>query len=631
MASLDLCVYGTPHGFDSYEAPPAMGEYYEQFYRTNRRGRMLMANRRNDGSTIYSFLVYDLIENDLRQHAFFGTSFIIRGNQYIPDLHSLYALFDTIFDNSLTNGQLFVAASGKLKYTVGKFNTAAEVLADYLSKIMSGLANFETEYYTADFLSNNSGQIALKNIDTPTNILTDTFKKCQWLAVSPYFKPDDPGIEIDLGDINQQYTTSLESLMQMSIHKHQSEIDKIVNIINSTNSSLQLMKKYAAQGNLDNDELQKINDLSVKLNTLRTNATALKSQIEQYNSQTTTITRRTDTYTTRHDGAQENSVHVNIPKKKLCIKCGREKLLSAFDKDSDICRECAYVPFWKKIDPTMAGIAAIILVIILISWILISPNKEPQSGQGPTPPTDTTIVVDNASRFAEALDAGNLDEALSCIDETDYESLKKIGERFEKDARDKILASEGDAETQLRYYLDSEPHTAEQFVVLVASLKYTAKELDGIYSQLKATELSAKTKRELKNKINELDDIGDLQAELIARVDKIPSPQTPPQPSQGDATNQSKLKSPITLCTIGPGEKVLDKRNLKSDEKTISLKIGETYIIESDFDIKILINGKVDKRRSLRQLTNKKIRIYNTQKNSSKISIGDKYYDIVIK
>lgn len=624
MASLDLCVYGTPHGFDSYEAPPAMGEYYEQFYRTNRRGRMLMANRRNDGSTIYSFLVYDLIENDLRQHAFFGTSFTIGDKQYIPDLHSLYTLFNSIFDKRLANGRLFVAASGKLRYIVGKFNTVEEVVSDYLAEILSGLANFETEYYTADFLSNNSGQIALKNIDTPTNILTDTFKKSQWLAVSPYFKPDDPGIEVDLGDINRQYTTSLESLMQMSIHKHQSDIDKIVNIINSTNSSLQLMKKYAAQGTLDNDELHKINDLSVKLNTLRTNATALKSQIERDSSQATTITQHIDTDTTRHDGEQENSVHVNIPKKKFCPKCGREKPLSAFDKDSEICRECAFVPFWKKLDPPMVAIAAIILVIGFVSWILISSEKEPQPEPLPVPPTDS-VEVDNMSGYAKALAAGNLDEALSYIGDSDIESLNEIGERFEKDARDKFLASEGNAESQLLYYLASQPRTTAKFRAMAESLKYTAKELDGIYSQLKAAKLSVKTKRDLKNKINKLDDIGDLQAKLIARVDEIPSQETAPQPPEGDAT--TKPNTTKIICCEVSSEGIIDGKELNVNNTTIPLKKKKTYTIESNQEIIIIDNlfkNAVSKPKA------NKVRIFSKTNASPQISIEGKIYTLQI-
>lgn len=626
MASLDLCVYGTPHGFDSYEVPQAMGDYYEQFYRTNRRGRMLMANRRNDGSTIYSFLVYDLIENDLRQHAFFGTSFTIRGNQYIPDLHSLYALFNTMFDNHLANGQLFIAASGKLKYTVGKLNTVSGAVADYLSRIMSGLANFETEYYTADFLSNNSGQIALKNIDTPTNILTDTFKKCQWLAVSPYFKPDDPGIEIDLGDINQQYTTSLEVLMQMSIHKHQSDITKIVNIINSTNSSLQLMKKYAAQGNLDNDELQKINDLSVKLNTLRTNATALKSQIEQDSSQTTTITQHTNTDTTRHIGEQDNPVHVNIPKKKFCIKCGREKPLSAFDKDSEICRECGYVPFWKKIDPTIAGIAAIVLVIIIVSWILISPSKEPQPEPGPGLQSDS-LIVDNVAGYAKALAAGSLDDALSYIGDSDIEALNEIREQFEKGAQETILASNGDAVSILQFYLARYPRVSEKFGGMTEALKYTAKEFDSIYSQLNAAQLSQSAKRQLKNKINSLGDLGDLQAELIARVDKIPSQQTALQEGMGESKKPTAPALKIIQCEV-TSEGVIDRKELNIDNTTITLKKGKTYTIESNQEISIIDNPF---KAALNKTHSKKVRIYSRTNASPKILIGDKTYTLQIK
>ena len=137
MASIDLCVYGTPHGFDSYEVPQAMGEYCEQFYRTNRRGRMLMANRRNDGSTVYSFLVYDLVETDLRQHAFFGTSFTLRGNQYIPDLRSLYGLFNQEFDRLLSTGRLLTPVGKTYKYAVGKFKAAEDVTMPPIPKPMT--------------------------------------------------------------------------------------------------------------------------------------------------------------------------------------------------------------------------------------------------------------------------------------------------------------------------------------------------------------------------------------------------------------------------------------------------------------------------------------------------------------
>lgn len=629
MASLDLCVYGTPHGFDSYEAPPAMGEYYEQFYRTNRRGRMLMANRRNDGSTIYSFLVYDLIENDLRQHAFFGTSFTIGDKQYIPDLHSLYTLFNSIFDKRLANGRLFVAASGKLRYIVGKFNTVEEVVSDYLAEILSGLANFETEYYTADFLSNNSGQIALKNIDTPTNILTDTFKKCQWLAVSPYFKPDDPGIEVDLGDINRQYTTSLESLMQMSIHKHQSDIDKIVNIINSTNSSLQLMKKYAAQGTLDNDELHKINDLSVKLNTLRTNATALKSQIERDSSQTTTITQHTDTDTTRHDEEQGNSVHVNIPKKKFCIKCNREKPLSAFDKDSEICRECAFVPFWKKLDPAMAGIVATILVIVVVSWILISPNKEPQP-EPPAPPIDS-VVVDNRTIYAEALDAGNFDEALLSIGDSDIEALNEISKQFEKGARETILASNGDAVSNLQSYLERYPRVSEKFGGVTEALKYTAKELDNIYSQLNAAQLSQNLKSQLKNKISRHEFLSDsIKNILLSKVDNIHTPQvdindrhTPTPSPQSTIIELYEVESDYRTVIENRGNIDI------ASKKTIELELRKYYILKYQGDLQIISSSS----NSVAPQQNKTLRIHKDGNSIGviRIKIGNSEATLTVK
>jgi len=155
-----------------------------------------------------------------------------------------------------------------------------DILNEYLGNILAGLANFDTEYYTQEFVSNNTGQIALKNIDTPTRELINIFKKSQWLAVSPYFKPDEPGIEIDLGDIDAQYTSWLEQLTQIAINKQISDKNRLYSIRSSADATIKLLRKYVAQGGFENEELTAINVLITKYTTLRDNAESLYRQVQ---------------------------------------------------------------------------------------------------------------------------------------------------------------------------------------------------------------------------------------------------------------------------------------------------------------------------------------------------------------
>ena len=614
-----------------------MGEYFERFYRTNRRGRMLFVNRRNDGSTIYSFLVYGLVESGGRQNAFFGTSFILRGNQFVTDLKALYNLFNFEVDQLVARRRVIEAVNNRLKYLIGDFKSVEDVLNDYLNSILRGLSNFDTEYYTPDFKDNNSGQIALKNIDTPTRELTNVFKTTRWLAVSPYFKPDEPRIEVDLGDLNMQYTSSLEQLTLMAINKRHSDEDKLSNIVSSALAAIKLLKNFAAQGSLDNKELQGINELSSKFNTLYANANTLAKQIVQTQNTPTPAPPPQTQVSVPVNQAPVNNADTQDKKaakpkqsKRKCIKCGVVKPLSAFDKDSDICNECIHVPIRRQFDPTLLGIVAFIAIIVITSWILISSDEEEKKQEPPVIVTIGDSAADDVVTFERALNAGEIDKALGLCNNPDEED--KVKQEFERNATAKIVNGNGHSVEKLEEYVAQFPNASSRFVGLITSLRYTASQLDDIYKKLQPAELTEQEKSRIAEDINSIDGFDQLKQNLLADLNnkRIKTPVV--EPSRGGSiANDVKdaLSSPkVILRTVDRDYEtdIEDPKEITTHD--IVLEKDKNYLIEADTEIRY----SNDRHKIFNKLSETRLGVYKkTATTSSNIKIGNDTYTVTIK
>lgn len=639
MASLNLCVYGSPHGYSS--VPDAIGDYYKQFYRTNRRGRMLMANRRIDGSTIYSFLVYDLTENDGRPHAFFGTSFTLGGNQYVVDLNSLYNRFNREFDQLVASGVVLKKDDeGKLKYQIGKFELVEDILNEYLGNILAGLANFDTEYYTQEFVSNNTGQIALKNIDTPTRELINIFKKSQWLAVSPYFKPDEPGIEIDLGDIDAQYTSWLEQLTQIAINKQISDKNRLYSIRSSADATIKLLRKYVAQGGFENEELTAINVLITKYTTLRDNAESLYRQVQEMIIPNPTPEPRPTPTPRPTPEPTPTPTPGPKPQTKLCPKCGKTKPLAAFAKDSEFCRECSHVPFWKKIDPSLVGIVAIIAIIGIVSWILIS-NYHRAETVASAPDVDTVNII--GERFQEALEDGRLWDAYRCLqNQVNNDSVEWIKTKFTEGATNAIFDNAGESEISLYNYLGRDNIRNLVGIFSTRDLYTTAARLDALSQSVndalnKTSGISQEDKKKLIKSIEEFkQDVG-RDAGLLEKAQSIKQTQETTSKSNPD-TNLNRQKEEEQIVTTPKLIKIYpsDKNGNHTDAPVIhdinnpeiDIYITKYYDIVSDVDI----DYNSDYSKYFRRFRDtKKLLASSTIRITAEINIGDKKYKVNFK
>ena len=607
MASIDLCVFGTPHGFDSYGVPPAMGEYCEQFYRTNRRGRMLMANRRNDGSTIYSFLVYDLIETDLRQHSFFGTSFTLRGDQFIPELRKLYNLFNQAFDWLVHSGQLLTPTASTFKYLVGKFNAVEPLLDDYFRQLMSGLSNFETEYYTPDFVPNNTGQIALLNIDTPTRDLTDVFKKTQWLAVSPLFRKEDPNgnpagtsgrnpMAINIPDIKAQYTAMLEQMTTLAINKNESGISKLNDMLIYCRDARSLMKNYLNNGNPDEKEKIDITDLSDKLGKLHDNINTLISQLYQQDI------KHGGDITSGKSRDIETESDINKRKeevkgvKKVCAKCHKSKPIRDFAKDSDICRNCAKPSIFDTlhIDSKIIAIAAVVVVLGLLALLLSWEEEQPPVNPNPGLNTEETGDID--AQFVEALNRCDFAQAHHLAG-SDYDKRERVKEKFFENGKHSILeAPYGHSTGTWRDYCNRYSQYSYLREIKL-SPEYTAMqtlagELDAIAEELNVYEMAAKDKNRLKDRINNLgEEYAAKKYSFLCRLDEIADKKIvkTTEPSTGETVTKNVTTVAVTPANIKVYRTSSDYINIL-EELTLDDQfiLKEYYKISSDQPVKII-------------------------------------------
>lgn len=259
-------VYGTPSGFDLFEDVDAWKSYFLGFYVT-RKGRRLMVNRKDDNTTVYSFLCYDMTDSGGRpDSAFFGCSVVTDDRSYCPDLKTLYGWFDLLVNKLIERGKLFYTnKKGKLQYEVTKFADArgeVEWLKGNLPNIFTKGTDLPKFFYPSAFSSENAGTVACFNVDTKTGKINEAFQKVNWIAISPVFKPDVITEEIKLGDYAKELVDFQKRLLQnlsepdpiSKIESLKKDIDKEIKKLHSARKLITEAEKSTYKGILEDYE-----------------------------------------------------------------------------------------------------------------------------------------------------------------------------------------------------------------------------------------------------------------------------------------------------------------------------------------------------------------------------------------
>lgn len=198
-------LYGTPHGFDFYEKESAFSDFFQGFYISSRKGKRLMVNRREDGTTVYSFLHYGLMEVGGRPNSFFGMSLVMDEGRYTPDFQQMFKWFEYIFEKLLERGGVFKKnEAGIIQYCIDKFEDASEDVEWVkinLPKIFSKEAATRILNYDNSFKQGQAGKVACFNDEESEKSLLAAFREFRWITLSPGF---EKSIELDAGELKER-------------------------------------------------------------------------------------------------------------------------------------------------------------------------------------------------------------------------------------------------------------------------------------------------------------------------------------------------------------------------------------------------------------------------------------------
>lgn len=424
-------VYGSPHGFNFYEGDAALDYYFKAFYISSRHGRRLMVNRRDDGTTIYSFLCYGLVENTKRPNAFFGMSIVSDGGEYSSDLKELFEWFDYLFGKLVERSSVFrVLDDGKLQYRIDTFKDAEndiEWLKGNLPNIFTKASGVVTLPYDRSYSWGNIDRIICCNIDTAPDRIVADFKRSQWVAVSPDFAPEEEREEINFAGLEDRLNRYNQSLLTVAVNPSPAYLSQLSAAEADCTGTLTLLRK-AIKATGDGDEREQCRNLCDKYVKLYDNIVALNRKLRA--PKISAYGQKNDSIKTTHD--QSGSVRGNSAYNKECHRCYESKPKTAFTMQPDVCDDClndgrGNGSVWENIfSPLYLGTSIISVIIIISIWAVIkscSSSDSSQSREMSYPNTNVEVVeiVFDMGKLETMLAKGQFSEAMSYIKETQAE------------------------------------------------------------------------------------------------------------------------------------------------------------------------------------------------------------------
>lgn len=426
-------VYGSPHGFNFYEADAAFDYYFKAFYISSRHGRRLMVNRRDDGTTIYSFLCYGLVENTKRPNAFFGMSIVSDIAEYSSDFKELFEWFDYLFGKLVERGSVFrVLDDGKLQYRIDTFKDAEddiEWLKGNLPNIFTKSSGVVILPYDSSYSWGNIDRIICCNIDTSPDRIVADFKRSQWVAVSPDFASEEEREEINFVGLEDRLNRYNQSLLGVAVNPSPAALSQLSAAETYCTDTLNLLRK-AIKATGDGEEREQCRNLCDKYVKLYDNIVALNRKL---------MAAKISAHEQKIDWVKTTQGHSRTSGddsayNKVCHKCHERKPRTAFTRQQDVCDDCLNdrsedESVWQKLFTPLYLGSVIILVIIIVSiWALFRScdSSDPsQRGMRLNPNTNHSVeVVESVfdmRKLETMLAQGRFSEAMSYIKETQAE------------------------------------------------------------------------------------------------------------------------------------------------------------------------------------------------------------------
>lgn len=430
-------IFGTPHGFDFYEKDPLYNKYFQGFYISNRKGRRLMVNRRDNGETIYSYIHYGFKEIiDRPARGLFGMSLILDNDTYCSDFNKIFEWFEYLFGIIEKEKNIFKTnESGVYQYTVDKFSdntTDVEWLKSVMPNIFSNpSAGTSLIKYDSSFSSKKTGKIIQFNNSEDQSKILKGFRQCRWLSISPEVAVEP---ELDYFELLECYNEFNEIIVQIAINTTQNDKDLLSDIQKDCEEHQQSVINYINSiVNYDQKHVDSFKELAEKFQSLHANVGTLLSKLESkvviLPTQMRICSECGRNLPESHFADESKGICRDCerqsktkPSLRMCKKCGENKPLNNFHEGKDICIKCEEQSAQKTIElnkmfGSLLGkdsvktisIIALFIAVSIISIISIKKcsSEEPDA-------SDRTLTI------ADSENTGSVDKK---VDETELKML----------------------------------------------------------------------------------------------------------------------------------------------------------------------------------------------------------------
>lgn len=257
MSQIKTYIFGNPAGWALYEGDSNEIDYFKGFYISSRKGARLMVNRREDGSTAYTYINYDMQEaSDRRGDAHFGMAFILPGGRYTSEFNTIFRFMDTLYHKAMEQPSPIYAmdAEGLIRYRVNKLDEAADTIEWIKKTIPRIFDRLELKNWSYDdsFCDGTSGVIP-RYADSETDeevtdeVVLDGFRHNNWIAISPAFKRDTAGqaeTEVSLSDLIRKHMSLSNRLLAAATNATPISLEELDDINSQVGNARKTLSEY---------------------------------------------------------------------------------------------------------------------------------------------------------------------------------------------------------------------------------------------------------------------------------------------------------------------------------------------------------------------------------------------------
>lgn len=187
-------IYGVPDGFNMLSGTPEEILYYQLFYDTSKKGREMRINRKANGETVYSYLIYNLVACKGREGAFLGMSIAFNGNEYCNNPVALKELFEGVYNEVILKAddkeKIITAIDGGNavgRFCITKFEERKEMCEKigriFINNVVGELASSIRTIDTG-FDNSKEGRILTLPLDADNINVSRALRSYSWVSLS---------------------------------------------------------------------------------------------------------------------------------------------------------------------------------------------------------------------------------------------------------------------------------------------------------------------------------------------------------------------------------------------------------------------------------------------------------------